>query len=136
MEEREKMRAETDWEELSQEALKDRRKGKRVPLAFPIEVSGFDSTGRLFAEYTTTSNISESGCRFQVQTQLERGDIVAIKLLSRRNDLAPASKPLLFQIAWVTQEAEGWTAGALQLESENLWHMAFPSSNLPKPSSK
>ena len=136
MEESEKMRAETDWEELSQEALKDRRKGKRVPLAFPIEVSGFDPTGRLFAECTTTSNISESGCRFQVKTQLERGDVVAIKLLSRRNDLAPASKPLLFQIVWVAREAEGWTAGALQLESENLWHMAFPSSNLPKPSSK
>ena len=130
------MRTETDWEELSQEAQKDRRKGKRVPLAFPIEVSGFDSTGRLFAECTATSNISESGCRFQVKTQLERGDVVAIKLLSRRNDLAPASKPLLFQIVLVAREAEGWTAGALQLESENLWHMAFPSSNLPKPSPK
>ncbi len=125
-----------EWEALSQEVMQDRRKGKRVPLAFPIEVSGFDRTGRMFCEKTLTRDISEAGCRFLVKTQLERGDVVAIKLIGRTNGHAPESKPLLFQIVWVSPEADGWAAGALQLQKANLWHMAFPPHPQPKTSSK
>lgn len=135
MEPEEKTETQTDWEALSQEVGQERRKCKRVPLAFPIEVSGFDRTGRLFSECTTTRDVSDTGCRFQLKTQVQCGDVVAIKLLSRKKDQLPPSKPLLFQIAWVAAEADGWDAGALQLQQENIWHMAFPPSKRPKPSS-
>lgn len=123
-----------EWEELSQEAMQDRRKCRRVPLAFPIEVMGFDPTGRLFSEMTSTSDISETGCRFLLKTQVEPGAVVAIKLLSRRKDTFPPSKPLLFQIIWVAREADGCTVGAAQLQGENLWPMAFPPNKQPKAS--
>ena len=126
----------TEWEALSRQVMQDRRKGKRVPLAFPIEVSGLDRSGRMFSEKTSTCDISEVGCRFLVKTQLERGDVVAIKLISRTNGHAPESKPLLFQIVWVNCEADGWAVGALQLQKENLWHVAFPPHPQPKTSSK
>ncbi len=135
MDPEEKTATQTEWEALSQQVGRDRRKCKRVPLVFAIEVSGFDRTGRLFSECTTTSDISDTGCRFQLKTQVQRGDVVAIKLLSRRKDQLPSSKPLLFQIAWVAAATEGWDAGALQLQHENFWHMVFPPNNRPKPSS-
>jgi hypothetical protein len=122
----------TEWDKLSQEVQQDRRKGKRVPLTFPIEVSGFDHTARLFSERTKTTDISEVGCRFQMKRPLSPGDVVAIKLLSRRNEKSPASKPLLFQIMWVQREPDGWIAGALKLQPENIWHVAFPPANQPK----
>jgi hypothetical protein len=125
----------TEWDELSLEAQRDRREGKRVPLTFPIEVSGFDHTAHMFSERTKTTDISELGCRFQVKTEIARGDVVAIRLLSRCRDGVPGSKPLLFQIVWVQPdpEGEGWIAGALKLQPENIWHVAFPPTNQPKP---
>jgi hypothetical protein len=129
MQQAEPMAMLTDWEALSLEVMQDRRKGKRVPLAFPIEVSGFDRTGHLFAERTMTSNISKNGCGFLVKTPLHRGDVVAIKLIGRQDGHSPASKPLLFQIMWSTRTAAGWRAGALRLQPEGLWPVAFPASN-------
>lgn len=126
----------TGWTELTKLVMEDRRKGKRVPLAFPIEVSGFDRNGRHFSETTKTFDISEAGCRFHIKERLEPCDVVAIKLITRGNGLAPASKALLFQIAWVKPETDGWMAGALKLQSENIWHMSFPPRDQPKASSE
>lgn len=133
---REKMESPTEWAELSELAMQDRRRGKRVPLAFPIEVSGFDRNGRHFSETTKTFDISEAGCRFHIRERLQPGDVVAIKLVIRDNGQAPASKALLFQIAWVKPESDGWAAGALKLQSENIWHMSFPPRDQPKASSE
>jgi len=124
--------AQLEWESLSQEAMQDRRQGKRVTLVFPIEVSGLDRSGRMFCERTVTSDISEVGCRFQMKTQPQRGDVVAIKLLSRRDAGAPESKALMFRVAWTARTADGWTAGALQLQPENIWHVGFPPKNPSK----
>lgn len=124
----------TDWAALSKQASQDRRKGKRLSLNFPVEVSGFDRTGRMFCERTTTLDISEAGCRFQLQTPLEREDVVAIKLLSPRSN-RHAAKPTLFRIIWVAREAEGWAVGALKLQQDNPWHVTFPPSNPKKDSS-
>ncbi len=136
MKRNEKMENLTEWEELSQAVMEDRRKGKRVPLAFLIEVSGFDRTGRHFSETTKTSDISEAGCSFRIKAQLEPGDVVAIQLITSKNGQAPASKALLFQIAWARPEPDGWAMGALKLQPENIWHMAFPPSNPPTASSE
>ncbi len=127
-----KMSAASDWEAMSREAMEDRRQGKRVPLAFNIEVSGFDHTGRMFSERTVTADVSEAGCRFRLTAQVKRGDVVAIRLIRRKASDPGRSKPLLFQIAWVARERGGWVAGALKLQPENMWHVTFPPKQ-PKP---
>jgi len=125
----------TDWENLTLEAGEERRNGKRVPLTFPIEISGFDRTARLFSERTKTIDISEAGCRFRLKKELAPGDVVALKLLSRRDDHDPPSKPLLFRVIWVRQGPDGWTVGALNLQQEKIWHVSFPPMHHPKPAS-
>lgn len=52
------------WQETSQEVHRDRRRERRVPLVFPINVSGLDETGHFFSEDSTTRNISEPAAAF------------------------------------------------------------------------
>ena len=120
------MKAETNWEELCAEANGDRRREKRVPLVFPIEVSGFDRRGLFFSERTVTTDVSESGCRFQLKTEVERGAVVAIKVVSRHANRPQPERPLLFKVARVTEESNVWTLGAAKLQPESLWCVAFP----------
>ena len=130
------MPSQKEWEALSLEAQEDRRKGKRVPHTYPVEVSGLDPAGRLFSERTVTTNVSETGCCFQVKTRLERGAVVAIKLLSRQKETPHPAKAVLFQIIWVAPDADGLTVGTLKLQQEQMWNLAFPPKNLPKHSPK
>ncbi len=118
-----------DWEELSLEASQDRRRERRIPLAFPVEVSGFDQNGRYFSEQTMTADISESGCRFHLKIQVHCGAVVALKVVSRGNSKALPDRPLLFQVARVKQEGDGdgWVVGAVKLQPESLWCVAFPA---------
>lgn len=123
------MSSTVDWEELSLEVSQDRRRERRIPLAFAIEVSGFDQSGRFFAARTVTADISESGCRFALNVSLERGAVVAIKLVNQESSSAFPDRPLLFQVARVLQEKEGWTVGAMKLQPESLWCVAFPAAD-------
>jgi hypothetical protein len=127
-----KTAGETTWEELSSQAKNERRRGKRLPLVFPIEVSGFTPDGRMFSEKTKTLDISERGCRFILERELEHGEDIAIKLLSRDDPGSPASKPLLFRVAWCMRIGARWRVGVLKLQSKNIWHVAFPPEKLPE----
>jgi len=127
------MKAKTNWEELSAEASRDRRREKRIPLVFPIEVSGFDRNGRFFSERTITADVSEGGCRFQLKTEVERGSVVAIKLVSRHTNRLQPERPLLFKVSRVVEESNGWTLGAAKLQPESLWCIAFPPQKQQTP---
>jgi hypothetical protein len=122
----------TDWEILSQEVTRDRRKGKRVNLRFPIEVSGFNPQGVLFAENTETTDISESGCRFTLEESVVRGDVVAIKLRNRQGEDHDAARAELFQIIWRAQDGDLWLVGALKLRNDKFWEVSFPPKNPPE----
>ena len=124
----------TDWEILSREVTRDRRKGKRVNLRFPIEVSGFNPQGVLFAENTETTDISESGCRFILEESVVRGDVVAIKLRKRQGEDRDAARAELFQVIWRAQDGELWVVGALKLRNDKFWEVSFPK-NTPEPPS-
>lgn len=119
----------SDWEALSKELNIDRRAGIRVNLKFPIEVSGFSRPGTLFVECTETSDISESGCRFALKETVNRGDVIAIKLLNRQSENGGAARAELFQIVWRACQDEIWSIGALKLRNEKFWEVNFP----PKP---
>ncbi len=121
-----------NWEVLSREVKADRRRGKRVHLTFPIEVSGFDRTGKMFCERTVTLDISEAGCRILLKSEVNRGDVVAIKLLGRFETSKPPARPLQFQIVWTDREDGAWLAGALKLQPEEIWRVHFPPDNQPK----
>ncbi len=121
----------TNWEELSSQTGTDRRRGKRLPLVFPIEVSGSTSDGRMFSEKTKTLDISDRGCRFALERELQRGEDIGIKLQSRDGPRSPAAKALLFRVAWCTRIGACWQVGVLKLQPENIWHVAFPPEKLP-----
>ncbi len=111
----------------------NRRKAKRVVIAFPVEISGFDEAGRIFRERTVTSDVSEHGCRFDLLRELKCGEVIAIQLGSRSEERSDKGKPLLFEIAWVEPSVHGWTIGAFKLQPENIWHLVFPPGKSPLP---
>ncbi len=122
----------SDWEALSKEFNLDRRSGKRVHLRYPIEVSGFTRAGTLFAEFTQTMDISESGCRFTLKEPVRRNDVVAIKLLRRHGDPDVMSRAELFQIVWRERGGTHWYVGALKLRDERFWEVSFPPKLPPE----
>ena len=119
----------TNWKELVNEIAVDRRSGKRLRLNFLIEVTGFGRTGRLFTERTRTHDISEIGCRFDLLTPVERGSVIAIKLLPPGKAALPEEKPWLFEIMWTVTRAIGWTVGARKLQDDKIWKVSFPPAN-------
>jgi hypothetical protein len=113
------------WQEISHETHQDRRKAKRVPLAFPINVCGMDPNGHFFSEDTATHDISEQGCRFHVQRRPQEGDALAIRLMSRDGLPHPENRALLFEVRWVLPDGDGWLVGTFCLQPRNLWNMTF-----------
>lgn len=116
----------TDWESLTAEVVTDRRRGKRVNLRFPVEISGLNHDGKSFCEHTHTTNISASGCRAELNEVVERGDLVSIKLVVRSDPGLVVCQAQQFRIVWRERRNNVWTVGALKLTAEQLWHVAFP----------
>jgi hypothetical protein len=116
----------TNWQELSREANKDRRRENRVALTFPIEVCGFNRFGRFFTERTTTHDISDGGCKFRLRTEIETEAVLAIRVIARRNGKEIDSRPTLFQVMWLEKKPEGWTLGTMKLQPVALWPVEFP----------
>jgi hypothetical protein len=116
----------TDWEILAQQTMEERRRGKRVFLRFPVEVSGTNREGKPFSESTFTTDISATGCRVELNAIVESGDTVGIKLVGKFDPNPAASKPQMFQIAWRKRTDNIWTVGARKLTEGKFWHVEFP----------
>jgi PilZ domain len=108
-----------NWDELLQEVVDDRRRGKRLLLTFPIEISGVDRQG-------------QSGCRIVTNAPLAPGDVISIRLLvpegaddSQKNMACP------FEVAWVEYFDSGWTAGTQKLAGDKPWKVTFPPDKEP-----
>jgi hypothetical protein len=122
------MESTVNWEELGIEANKDRRREARIPLTIPIEVTGFDVDGKFFCETTKTVDISESGCSFSLKRAMERGGIVAVKVIAKERKKKTEQRPFLYQIARSTAEGKQWIIGAAKLQPESVWIIAFPKT--------
>jgi hypothetical protein len=120
----------TDWEELVKGLAGDRRGSKRVNLICAIEISGIDRLGVSFSERTATQDISEFGCRIQTALPLERGDVVALKLLVNGETVSDEI-PHFFEIVWTVNNATGRSVGARKIQGKKIWKIDFP-----KPSAK
>jgi hypothetical protein len=102
---------------------KERRRTRRVRLSFQIEVSGRDRAGHLFHEAAVTTDVNEDGCRFDLVRQLQRGDVVGIRVLGREGK---PGKLALFEVVWAKPSERGWTVGAVRLQPVNVWNVHFP----------
>jgi hypothetical protein len=103
----------------------NRRREPRFPYQLSIEVSGFDHAGRFFTEGTSTLDASFGGCKFHLRTPVEKGCVVAIRLLNVRNKSEMDRATLLFQVAHVAPENRGWTVGVWKLQSNKAWTAEF-----------
>jgi len=106
-------------------AIEDSRSEPRYPFEFSIEVSGFDHAGRFFTEGTHTVDASFCGCRFHLRTPVERGAVIAIRMLKPRSKPESNRATLLFRVAHVAQEKGGWSVGVWKLQSSNAWSAEF-----------
>ena len=121
------------------EKATERRCTRRLSLSFAIAVSGYDPNGNLFLEHTTTIDVSERGCRFDMQHELRPGAMVTIRRIGE--PLAPHNgKRQLFGIVWAESLSRGWSVGAMQLEEpsrqganlqdgSNIWQVAFSTKH-------
>ncbi len=128
---RAKVPSNTPWEELSQEASGDRRRERRLNLSYPIEIFGFDAANHYFTEHSVTENVSHGGCLFRLKTQVNPKTVLAIRVVSRETKQPQGYKPILFLVAWVKKEGNGWAVGASKLQPENLWQIAVPERASP-----
>ena len=109
--------------------VEDRRKCKRLPLSFPIKVSGTDTAGEEFSDLTVTTDVSDQGCRFDLLRNLQLGDVLTIQIVERDTGKPGSAPPIHFEVAWVGASDWGWSIGVVSAQPGNLWHVAFPKKN-------
>jgi hypothetical protein len=105
----------------------ERRLTKRVPVALKIEVSGRDPKRGPFHDHTVTIDVSESGCRFQLDREVKRGDELAITC-EDGSDAQSNNEPELFHVVWAEPAENGSLIGAMQLRTGNVWPAALMAS--------
>jgi hypothetical protein len=121
-----------DWEQLSEEAKDDRRKGKRVPLEFSLEIMGKDNTDTEFHTRGRTRNVSHHGCCFALDRAVMRGDVLELKVLRRDSKgRVESTFPLPFRAQWVVKEGDLWVVGAEMVGAQGPWGMDFPPKVSP-----
>jgi hypothetical protein len=107
--------------ELNPEAGRRPRREKRLARAVRVEVCGFNRFGRFFTERTLTANISDGGCQFCLRSDVEKDSVVALRVIDHDRGREIESRPVLFQVERMEQQARGWTLGVSKLQSEPIW---------------
>jgi hypothetical protein len=126
------MNVRIDWAELSEEALADRRKGKRIKLRYELDVTGEGADGEAYLMKAWTRDVSEVGCCFEIARTMIRGEIVSMRV-KRKNHLGipESTYPVAFHIMWAKQENELCIVGAEMVAPEGPWGLAFPPKVVP-----
>jgi len=99
---------------------KERREA-RYPVPFEIEVSGIDRNGSMFRQQARTHSVSTWGCGFLSATQLKKGDIISIRVLSGPGKETGFTPQLPFQVVYVQREGGGWSIGSVKMEEGEMW---------------
>lgn len=102
-------------------SIQDRRREERASVEIPIEVSGFDSTGRFESENTSTRNVSGSSCNFHLRMEVEKGMALAIRVLPCANGIKVDPAPVLFYVTRVDPIPGGYSVGAVKLSPRAPW---------------
>ena len=107
----------------------ERRREPRFSHTLSIEVSGFDCAGRFFTERTCTIDASMCGCRFTLRTSVERGSVLAIRLVDPQTKADGERRTVLFQVAHTQQSDRVWIVGVWRMQSSRLWTLEFDSAS-------
>jgi hypothetical protein len=108
----------------------ERRRGKRVPLTFEVEVSGLGLNGVPYCDLATASEVSDRGCKLRLSREVKPGDLLTIRVVREGSAGAQQESPFLYQVVWVDPGLDRWTAGLAALEPGNPWRMKFPLEQL------
>jgi hypothetical protein len=121
------MGAKTDWANLLEETLEDRRKGKRVKLRYELEVVGADWEGKPYTMQASTLDVSEMGCSFEIARTLSPGEDVSLRV-KRKDETGTQTSTgaLVFHVMWVKKEKDLYVVGAEMVGHGNPWKIAFP----------
>jgi len=84
----------------------NRRREARMPLTFPIEVSGFDRRGHFFTEQSSCSDVGEVSCAFRLHADVEEDAVLAIRSFHWQNNNVLDTRPVLFQVARIESEKD------------------------------
>jgi hypothetical protein len=98
----------------------NRRREPRLPLTFPIEVSGLDRRGHFFTESSSCSDVGEASCTFRLQDDLEEDAVVAIRSFHWQNHNVLDSRPVLFQVARIEKDGEEWIVATIRLQPPQI----------------
>jgi hypothetical protein len=109
------------WEPLSEDVNPDRRRAKRMNLAFSVELFGFNIANEYFTERGVTVNVSSAGCQLRLTNQVNVKYVVALRIAVPEGSPAPPENPALFLICWVKRVGEKWAAGAQALQHDAIW---------------
>jgi hypothetical protein len=93
----------------------NRRSEPRAALTFPIEVSGFERSGRYFIERTSCCDVGEASCAFSLQTEVGSDAVLAIRSFHWQNSSVMESMPVLFQVVRMEDGPEGRVVAAIRL---------------------
>lgn len=107
----------------------ERRREVRADLKFPIEVCGFNRSSRFFSEKTATTDVSDGGCKLHLRTEVDKGSVLAIRVITRKFGLQVDVRPMLFQVNWICAAANGWDVGAAKLQPGKIWNVSFDLPN-------
>ncbi|HMD30530.1 MAG TPA: PilZ domain-containing protein [Candidatus Acidoferrales bacterium] len=118
------------WDELTEEAHRDRRREPRLNLPYAIEVYGFDGSGHYFMERTVTLNVSSSGCMVELKHRPEQKSVLAILRVSRDGTRSAEHRPMLFQVCWTHKAGRRWTVGASKLQPDDMWGLTTPQEHI------
>lgn len=118
-----------EWEELTAETQRDRRREPRLKLPFPVEVYGFDRQGHYFTERTVTLNVSSGGCMLELKHCPDDEGVLAIRRVTRDGARTPDYKPVLFLVCWSHKMPRRCLVGASKLQSGDMWGLSMPQEH-------
>jgi hypothetical protein len=99
---------------------------ERSPIAVPLVVCGLNFSGKLFFELAHIQDISSSGCRIYLCTRPQTDSPLAVRLVTDQGVTRHEIAQMLFQVAWIRPEEQGWAVGAYSLGSKDLRTLVFP----------
>ena len=85
--------------------------------------------GHLFSDRGFVKDVTDVGCRFDTRTQLQCGDIVAVKPLEPGEKVMTDQHSQLFEVMWAANHGTRCTVGARKLYGDKLADFKFPPPN-------
>lgn len=111
----------------SGEHFRSTRREARSSAELTFAVCGLAASGRFFVELCSTVNISRSGCCLRLRTRPQNDSALALRAVPGGTPLPEGTSQLLFQLAWLRPDDDGWLIGAFALGEADLSRLAFPS---------